>query len=145
MKKNKSKEPQFKLYVIVNQEGLESLKALLPRDGTRGLILGEDWEVKEVHRLLGEYLTNGKHNGEIPDYHEQLGTTWLTIGQAADLAAEFKDEVSQRTIRWAVLHKFIGGAEKTGRDWRFPKRTFLHWLNHRPKPGRKSVLEVDHA
>ena len=144
-KQMSKKEPQFTLHVISNLDGLESLKAIFPRDGTRGLVIGEDWEVKEVYHLLGEYLASGKHDGEISDYHEQLGTTWLTIGQAAELASELKADVSQRTIRWAVLHKFIGGAEKIGRDWRFPKRTFLHWLNHRPKPGRKSTTEVEHA
>lgn len=60
---------------------------------------------------------------------------WLTIGEAAELAGE---QVPARTIRWAALHKFIPGATKRGRDWQIPKQAFLHWLGHRPKPGRKT-------
>jgi len=137
-----TKKTPFTLHMIKNEEQLEPLKAILPRDGTQGLVIGEDWEVRALHQLIGEYLANGQHDGEIPDYHEQLGVQWLTIGEATELAIQLKYDIPERTIRWAVLHNFIPGAEKSGRDWKFPKRTFLHWLNHRPKPGRKVVTKA---
>ncbi len=131
-----TKKP-FILHVIKNEPGLEPLKVILPDDGTRGLVIGVDWEVRALHTLLGEYLAAGKHSGEIPDYHEQLGFRWLTVDQAAELATRYNIDIPGRTIRWAAKHQFIHGAEKVGRDWRFPQSTFLYWMEHRPKPGRK--------
>ena len=136
---NDSKLP-FTLHIISsNEPGLEPLKAILPDDDTRGLIVGENWQISALYKLLGEYLATGANNGEIPDFHEQLGTPWLTSRKAADLATQWGENVPERTIRWAASRGFIVGAEKSGRDWRFPQRKFLNWLNHRPKPGRKVV------
>lgn len=73
-----------------------------------------------------------------------LEKSWLTIPQAVRLSTQLEKQVPGRTIRWAALHEFIPGATKTGRDWMIPKESFMHWLNHRPKPGRK-VKEDDHA
>lgn len=124
----------FELYAIANpgDEGLEPLKAILPKDGSRGFVVGEDWEIEHLYRLLGDYLTSKQVSGVIPGYHEQLGVIWLT-----SIEAERMSGVQSRTIRYAAAHGFIQGAEKSGRDWRFPKRTFMHWLKNRPKPGRK--------
>ena len=47
-----------------------------------------------------------------------LGKSWLTIGQAVNLAGQMEMNVPGRTIRWAALHEFIPGAAKTGRAWR---------------------------
>lgn len=69
--------------------------------------------------------------------------TRLTIRQAVELAAERDLPVPGRTIRWAALHEFIPGAEKFGRDWMIPRAAFLHWLNNRPRPGRKSSRTAD--
>ena len=66
----------------------------------------------------------------------------LTIKQAVEVSTEMKRMVSGRTIRWAALHEFIPGAEKFGRDWMIPKGSFLHWLDHRPKPGRKGKATI---
>lgn len=135
----KNKEQPFGLYAIINpgDEGLEPLKAILPNDGSRGLVVGETWEIEYLYALLGEYLKNKTLTGEISDQDEQLGTPWLTSGEAELFCLKFGKRVSSRTIRYAAANGFIRLAEKTGRDWRFPKRTFLHWLNNRPKPGRK--------
>lgn len=124
----------FEIFAInaPGDEGLEPLKAILPKDGSRGFVVGEDWEIQHLADLLNEYLQTRQAQGVIPDYHEQLCTQWLTSGEAEGFSG-----VPARTIRWAASHGFVKGAEKAGRDWRFPKRTFLHWLNNRPKPGRK--------
>jgi hypothetical protein len=134
MANNKS----FTLHLIKPSDpGLEPLKAVLPGDDTRGLVIGEDREIRALHDLLSAYLATGSNDGEISDFHEQLGARWLTSGEAAGLSARHGEDVPGRTIRWAAANGFIPGAEKSGRDWRFPQRTFLHWLSNRPKPGRK--------
>lgn len=127
----------FSLHVINPDPDLEPLKVVLPDDGHCGFVIGEDWEVKALYKILGDYLNSGVHDGEIPDYHEQLGSQWLSTIEAQDMAAQQGNCIPIRTIRWAASHGFIRGAEKQGRDWRFPQRTFLHWMKNRPKPGRK--------
>lgn len=139
------KKKPFTLHVIESDPPLEPLKVILPDDGTDGMVIGEDHEVRALYNLLETYLKTGTHDGEIPDYHEQLGGIWLTSCQAVDLAARQGIEIPERTITWAALHGFIRGASKSGRDWRFPQRMFLHWLSHRPKPGRKTSQESTHA
>jgi len=69
----------------------------------------------------------------------------LTIRQAEELSVKLSRNAPARTIRWAALHEFIQGAEKFGRDWMIPRESFLHWLDHRPKPGRKPDKEVGDA
>jgi hypothetical protein len=69
----------------------------------------------------------------------------LTIRQAAELSVKLNKGAPARTIRWAALHEFIQDAEKFGRDWMIPRESFLRWLNHRPKPGRKSDKEIGNA
>jgi hypothetical protein len=131
------KNKPFTLHIMLDDPAVEPLKVILPNDGTTGLVIGEDHEVRYLYELIGKYLQTHKHDGEIPDYHEQLGVRWLTAPEAETFAIEQGYTVNTRTIRWAAAHGFIKGADKHGRDWRFPQRTFLHWLNHRPKPGRK--------
>lgn len=132
-----NKTKQFTLHIMVPEPGLEPLKVVLPKDGTNGLVIGEDWEVKQIIKLLSVYIETGKHDGEIKSYHEQLGIHWITASAAEKLAVELGYNATARTIRWAAAHKFIEGSEKHGRDWNFPKNKFLYWLGHRPKPGRK--------
>ncbi len=133
----------FDLFVLDSDPPLEPLKVILPRDGTEGMVIGVDHEVRELYNLIKAYLETGKHSGEIQDYHEQLGAAWLTVEEAVDLSAKLGQDIPVRTVRWAAAHNFILGAQKSGRDWRFPKRTFLHWLKNRPKPGPKHNEEVD--
>ena len=137
MSKNKK---QFTLN-IMTEEGEEPLKVILPKDGTHGLVIGEDWEVRQVYEMLGTYLESGKNDGEIPSYHPQLGAKWITAPEAEQFAKEQGYTANTRTIRWAAAHGFLRGAEKQGRDWRFPKNEFMRWLSNRPKPGRKKWRE----
>ncbi len=127
------KKQPFTLHTIQDQSGDKPLKVILPADNSRGLIVGDDWEVQALHDLLGQYLATGKTDGEISNLDECLGLEWITTLDAVKLA-----DVSERTVRYAASHGFIHQAEKSGRDWRFPKTSFITWLNHRPKPGRKN-------
>ncbi len=72
-------------------------------------------------------------------------TERLTIRQAAELSIALEKNVPSRTIRWAALHEFIPGAEKFGRDWMIPRKSFLYWLDNRPRPGRKPEKEVSNV
>lgn len=127
------KKRPFALHTIQDQSGEKPLMVILPADNSRGLIVGEDWEVQALHDLLGQYLVSGATDGEISNLDERLGFEWITTIDAVKLA-----DISERTVRYAASRGFIHKAEKSGRDWRFPKASFVDWLNHRPKPGRKS-------
>lgn len=131
------KENPFALHVITNQESLEPLKAILPKDGTKGFVIGEDWEVRFLYDMLGQYLSTGQHDGEVHDLNEQLGYRWLIVSEAVSLSEQVGCPANKRTVRWAAANGFIRHAEKFGRDWRFPQASFLYWLHNRPKPGRK--------
>ena len=127
----------FELCLIKTSDGLEPLKAIVPTDGSRAFVVGEDWEVKYLYGILGIYLEAGAHQGEITELHEQLGNRWLTAPEAIDYASLAGEEVPGRTIRWAAKHGFIDQAEKAGRDWRMPETSLRAWLMNRPRPGRK--------
>jgi hypothetical protein len=131
-----SNKKQFLLHIMYPEPDLEPMKVILPVDGTNGLVIGEDWEVRQVYEMLGKYLADGKHDGEIPSYHKQLGTKWIVASEALSISKE-KGCSSLRTIRWAAKNGYIKGAEKRGRDWQFPLRSLLYWLEYRPKRGRK--------
>lgn len=131
-----NKKP-FYLHVIKDEPGIEPLKAILPDDGTMGFVIGEDWEIRLLYDLIGEYLQNGKHDGDISNLHEQLGSPWFTIREASEYANDRGENIPERTIRWAASHGFIHEAEKQGRDWRMPRSSLIIWMNHRPKQGRK--------
>lgn len=137
------KKQPFGIYLIKEGRGFEPLKAVLPLDGTRGFVIGEDWEVKALGDVIREYLNTGKYVGEIDVWNEQLGADWLTVDEAFDLVKQSGVFVPIRTIRWAASNGFIRGAVKKGRDWRFPKMTFLYWLENRPKRGRKKKVKSE--
>jgi hypothetical protein len=131
------KDNPFTLHIIKNAEGIEPLKAILPTDGTRGLVIGEDWEVRALYETLGAYLTDSAHQGEISEFHEQLGSQWVNVGEAAAYARIAGEDIPERTIRWAASHEFIKLAQKQGRDWRFPRNSLVAWMKNRPNPGPK--------
>ncbi len=68
------------------------------------------------------------------------GVSWpreMTADQAAAYAREVGERVSARAVRHAADAGHISGARKLGRDWIIPHDGLIHYLNHRPKPGRK--------
>ena len=63
--------------------------------------------------------------------------TNLTIQQAISIANEDYPLVSARGLRYAASRGYIPGARKLGRDWLIPYEGLNHYLDNRPKPGRK--------
>lgn len=61
----------------------------------------------------------------------------MTVGQAEEFAREVGEKASARGIRLAAKRGYIPGARKAGRDWLIPYEGFNHYLDHRPRPGRK--------
>jgi hypothetical protein len=62
----------------------------------------------------------------------------MTIDQAVNYAHEMGEQVSARGLRLAAERGYIPGARKVGRDWLIPYDGLNHYLDNRPKPGRKS-------
>jgi hypothetical protein len=61
----------------------------------------------------------------------------MTVEQAQYYAREIGNRVTARAIRHAADAGHIPGARKIGRDWLIPCDGFNHYLDNRPKPGRK--------
>lgn len=68
---------------------------------------------------------------------EQPSNEYMTAAQAEDFASEVGEQATARGIRLAAKNGYIPGAKKNGRDWLIPYEGFDHYLNNRPKPGRK--------
>ncbi len=85
------------------------------------------------HWVYGATL--GRVGGE-PPVKGQTGNE-MTVEQATDYAREVGEPVTARAIRLAASHGYIPGARKVGRDWLIPYEGINHYLDHRPKPGRK--------
>jgi len=104
--------------------------ALIPDDGTNGLMIGERHEVQAVADCLTAFLVSGGHNGEIKETDPQLGAIWLTPQEASE-----RWDVAYSSVTWACRKGHIRDAVTDGkRGWRFPQRTFLAWLAKRSKP-----------
>lgn len=61
----------------------------------------------------------------------------MTVPEAEDFAKSAGEPVTARAIRHAARAGYIPGARKSGRDWLIPYEGFDHYLNNRPKRGRK--------
>ena len=68
----------------------------------------------------------------------QPSKTDMTIDEAMTFARDAGEPVTERGIRYAAAEGFIPGARKKGRDWLIPYEGFDYYLDHRPKPGRKT-------
>ena len=115
-----------------SDEGGGALYALLPDDGTNGLLIGERADVEAVGNVITRFLVYGQAGEAIPDVHPQLGTPWLSAREA-----EEKWGVPRATITLACRRGKIREARKLGNRWQFPQRTFLAWL-HRREEGEGS-------
>jgi len=72
--------------------------------------------------------------GYQPDCREHAST--MTVSLAAAISG-----VSERGIRLAAKNGYIPGAHKVGRDWVIPFNGLWHYINNRPKRGKKSSLQ----
>jgi excisionase family DNA binding protein len=114
----------------VFDDGDGPMWAVLPDDQTDGFIIGEWPEVEAMAAALTRLLEIRQADEEISSLDERLGARWLTVSEAAEQWG-----VSADTVRWAARNGRIREAEKQRGRWRFPQRTFLHWLHkkHRPR------------
>jgi excisionase family DNA binding protein len=114
----------------VFDDGDGPMWAVLPDDLTTGFIIGEWPEVEAFCEAIYRLVVTHQADEEISSLDERLGTKWLTVSEAAEQWG-----VSVDTVRWAARNERIKDADKQRGRWRFPQRTFLHWLNrvHRPK------------
>ena len=109
-------------------QGQSPMYALLPSDGTHGIVIGEADEVLAVYRRLARFVEDGQTDGDVSDLDEQIGAKWLTAREAAN---EFG--VAYSSITWACNRGKIRAARRDGPRgvWEFPQRTFLYWLKTR--------------
>ncbi len=61
----------------------------------------------------------------------------MTVDQAEEYAKEVGAKATARGIRLAARNGYIPGARKIGRDWVITYEGFNHYLDNRPRPGRK--------
>lgn len=105
-----------------------------------GYVLPDQWAAQALagsdQRGHWDYgATLGKVGGQPPvkgQAHNEM-----TVAQAEQFATEAGEKATARTIRQAAEHSYIPGARKIGRDWLIPYEGFNHYLDNRPKPGRK--------
>lgn len=81
--------------------------------------------------------TLGKVGGSPPVKGQKSGE--MTVEQAQDYAHEVGEQVTARGIRLAAKNGYIPDARKIGRDWLITYEGMNHYLDNRPKPGRKPI------
>lgn len=107
--------------------------AVIPDDGTRGLVIGEQEDVQRLADVLDHYLVTGQHDGVISRRHFQIGYRWIGV---TDAAREYG--VPRSSITLACRQGDIEEAQKGRHGWEFPESAFLYWLNTRPGSGRRA-------
>jgi hypothetical protein len=92
---------------------------VLPNDGTRGLFVGDYWDLDNLRHALSQ-----EPSGVIPPDHEQLGFEHLYTHEACS-----QYNVNMRTLQWACKRGKVEGAARGHRGmWRFSRRSFLKWF-----------------
>lgn len=64
----------------------------------------------------------------------------ITIPAALSHALARGKRITGRGLRLAAKNGYLPGAVKHGRDWIIPLAGLDHYLEHRPKPGRKVTV-----
>jgi len=77
----------------------------------------------------------GRVGGQPPVAGQKPGE--CTIAEAVDYTAEVGEPVSARGLRLACARGYIPSARKAGRDWLLSYESINHYLDNRPRPGRK--------
>jgi hypothetical protein len=104
----------------------EGVYALLPDDGTRGIVIGDLAEMGQLITRLARFSKDRLPDETICPYHRQLGWEWMTAAVASR-----QHGIPLTTIRSACQDGRIQFAEHDERgDWSFPAITFNTWLRH---------------
>lgn len=115
----------------VFDDGDGPMWAVLPDDQTDGFIIGEWPEVETIYEALGRLMETYQADEEISHLDERLGIKWLSVTEASE-----QWNVSKDTVRFAARKGHIKDAQLQHGRWRFPQRTFLHWLHKKHRPRR---------
>lgn len=117
--------------VLSTHDGREVYKmwSIIPDDDTDGFIIGEWDSILAVHAALGRLIESGQADEEVDELDGRLGHRWLSVSEAAN-----ELDVPVDTVRYAARNGHIRLATKSGRDWRFPQRTFLIWMHKTYRP-----------
>lgn len=111
---------------------LARLYAILPNDGTHGLVVG-DWEsVQVLHQALGELLNIGVADERLDPDDERLGVQWMSAVEAALLY-----DIPMDTVRRAARKGHIKLSRKEQNVWRFPARKFVEWVENVYRPRER--------
>ena len=108
--------------------------AVIPDDGTRGLVVGERVDVQRLADALDHYLVTGEHDGVITRRHWQLGYRWIGTAEAVN---EYGAAHSSVTL--ACRRGDIDDARKDRHGWEFPETALIKWLATRPGSGRRAT------
>jgi hypothetical protein len=117
--------------------------AILDPDGY-GMLIGDKWNVVELHQALGVFLEKGLLSEPILDDDEALGWRWFTINEAIEEAHRYDPdeyplgETTAQRIRMAAQRGAIRGWKQTesGR-YKFSASRFRHWLVKNAERGSK--------
>ena len=61
----------------------------------------------------------------------------MTVAEAVALVESMGQKITSKTIRLAAENGYIPNARKVGLNWLIPRDSLMHYLNNRPRPGRK--------
>jgi hypothetical protein len=109
---------------------VDDLGWIMPDDWADQALAGSDdaghWNYgAKLGKIGGEPPVKGQKNNEI------------NVAQAEEYALAVGEKATARGIRHAAAAGHIPGARKVGRDWLIPYEGFNHYLDHRPRHGRK--------
>lgn len=101
--------------------------AIVPPDGESGYIVGELSDVYALFDRLNAFAVTGEDDGEIEQFAQILGHTWLTVAEA-----ESKFGAPRATVTKACRRGEIVGARKQANRWVFPQNSLSQWLAKSP-------------
>lgn len=118
--------------VANTDEGNGPLFALLPSDGTQGIVVGDLPDAIAACLCLRRLTDSQRHDGEIPEFDPRLGHRQLSVREASE-----EYGVPRASITLACRQGQITDAVKGRYGWRFSENAFRVWMKHRPGRGRR--------
>jgi hypothetical protein len=121
---------KYRICLIKNRDPRDEWRgyAIMPGDGTNGFLVGDMDCMRVLAKRLGRFLETDKHDGVISHLDERLGWQWMNITEAVEFSITHNIPVAAPTIRLACAQGKIADAKLDGKTWRFPRATFLGWL-----------------